>query len=209
MFDEEPEGDPHGECAVEILALRRHIERLQNPINLLERDTAKDIQRVAKERDDALLQVKSIKADADQWQRQFCETNEIKDALKLELQKIRDLVAAQVNDEALWFLNVSVTEAYLQQELRKLHALIEKHVTSKGTIVVDPSGKGDAKIIQEGMDMLPPNDQTALDLMSQEQRDALEKGELLPPNDSHRRGIKCPGCRRIVPVGTEHSCVIH
>ena len=40
------------------------------------------------------------------------------------LERIRSLVARQAADHALWF--VGATEAYIQQELRKLHALIEE-----------------------------------------------------------------------------------
>ncbi len=36
------------------------------------------------------------------------------------------LVNEQAEDEGLWFLARTVPEAYLQQELRRLHALVEK-----------------------------------------------------------------------------------
>ena len=39
-----------------------------------------------------------------------------------ELQK---LVDEQAEDEMLWFVTENITEAYLQQELRRLHAAIE------------------------------------------------------------------------------------
>lgn len=42
--------------------------------------------------------------------------------IKDELQK---LVDEQAEDYALWFLNVPIAEAYLQQELRRLHKAIE------------------------------------------------------------------------------------
>ncbi len=45
------------------------------------------------------------------------------------LADIRALVDEQAEDEALWALNLDgtlpISEAYLQQELRRLHALIE------------------------------------------------------------------------------------
>ena len=45
------------------------------------------------------------------------------------LQRIRALVDEQAEDEALWavypFGQQPIAEAYLQQELRRLHALIE------------------------------------------------------------------------------------
>ncbi len=41
------------------------------------------------------------------------------------LDHLRALVAEQAEDEGLWFDAQYITEAYLQQELRRLHALIE------------------------------------------------------------------------------------
>lgn len=38
---------------------------------------------------------------------------------------VRDLVNKQAEDEGLWFMAASASEAYLQQELRRLHTLIE------------------------------------------------------------------------------------
>lgn len=43
----------------------------------------------------------------------------------LQLEAIRALVAKQAEDEGLWFVAETAAEAYLQQELRKLHAVIE------------------------------------------------------------------------------------
>lgn len=46
------------------------------------------------------------------------------------LADVRALVDEQAEDEALWALNLDgtlpISEAYLQQELRRLHALIEE-----------------------------------------------------------------------------------
>ena len=42
-----------------------------------------------------------------------------------ELVAVRGLVEQQANDEGLWFVAHTAPEAYLQQELRKLHALCE------------------------------------------------------------------------------------
>ena len=36
-----------------------------------------------------------------------------------------DMVSKQAEDEGLWFIAETASEAYLQQELRKLHAAIE------------------------------------------------------------------------------------
>lgn len=43
-----------------------------------------------------------------------------------KLQSLFDLVERQAEDEGLWFVSiVTAPEAYLQQELRKLHAAVE------------------------------------------------------------------------------------
>jgi len=39
--------------------------------------------------------------------------------------KAWDLVQKQAEDEGLWFISESITESYLQQELRRLHKIIE------------------------------------------------------------------------------------
>ena len=41
------------------------------------------------------------------------------------MEEIVALVNEQAEDEGLWFEAVTAAEAYLQQELRRLHALIE------------------------------------------------------------------------------------
>lgn len=46
------------------------------------------------------------------------------------LETIRKMVEAQADDEGLWFAAKTAPEAYLQQELRKLHGLIE-HLVNK------------------------------------------------------------------------------
>ena len=44
---------------------------------------------------------------------------------KLDLKKLKKLVDKQAKDEGLWFKAKYVTEAYLQNALRELHAAIE------------------------------------------------------------------------------------
>jgi hypothetical protein len=51
----------------------------------------------------------------------FCQ----RDEARSKLGKIQSLVNEQAEDEGLWFKAVTAPEAYLQQELRKLHAAIE------------------------------------------------------------------------------------
>ena len=48
--------------------------------------------------------------------------------MEILLESIRNakgIIDKQAEDEGLWFISESITEAYFQQELRKLHALIE------------------------------------------------------------------------------------
>lgn len=50
----------------------------------------------------------------------------IKDQEKLNRwHKADELVLEQAEDEGLWFITDDITIAYLQQELRRLHAVIE------------------------------------------------------------------------------------
>ena len=70
-FDEEPDGDAHGECAAEITRLRAEVN-----------------------------------------------------ALRAERDALQEAVAMQAADDGLWFRAISAPEAYLQQELTKLHRLI-------------------------------------------------------------------------------------
>src|SRR3990167_3888280 len=46
-------------------------------------------------------------------------------ALEARLAAAQQLVNTQAEDEGLWFFATRVPEAYLQQELRRLHAVIE------------------------------------------------------------------------------------
>lgn len=41
-------------------------------------------------------------------------------------EKIQKLVNEQAEDESLWFIAETASEAYLQQELRRLHRMIEE-----------------------------------------------------------------------------------
>lgn len=52
------------------------------------------------------------------WEARMAEAEEA-------LAAIRALVDAQAEDEGLWFMAQTAPEAYLQQELRRLHALVE------------------------------------------------------------------------------------
>ena len=45
------------------------------------------------------------------------------------LRAAQRLVEEQAEDEGLWFIAMTAPEAYLQQELRRLHAVIEGQST--------------------------------------------------------------------------------
>ena len=45
-------------------------------------------------------------------------------------QNLRNVLDEQTNDDGLWFIAETCAEAYLQQELRKLHAVIEEYLGS-------------------------------------------------------------------------------
>jgi hypothetical protein len=44
------------------------------------------------------------------------------------LTRIQAVVNEQADDDGLWFVARSISEAYLQEELRRLHAVIEQAV---------------------------------------------------------------------------------
>jgi hypothetical protein len=47
------------------------------------------------------------------------------DRLREAATRVRQMVDAQALDEGLWFMAETAAEAYLQQELRRLHAALE------------------------------------------------------------------------------------
>jgi len=50
--------------------------------------------------------------------------------LTARLSAIRTVVDAQAEDDGLWFIAATAPEAYLQQELRRLHAVVEDAPTA-------------------------------------------------------------------------------
>ena len=58
------------------------------------------------------------------WEK-FAEAQKEIERLSEGLGKVRKLVDAQAEDEGLWFMAKYASEAYLQQELRKLHSAVE------------------------------------------------------------------------------------
>lgn len=53
--------------------------------------------------------------------------------LRAGIEELRLLVSTQAEDEGLWFLAETMPEAYLQQELRVLHAAVEAALLSPPT----------------------------------------------------------------------------
>jgi hypothetical protein len=56
----------------------------------------------------------------------------LKSAAAAEPTNARALVAKQALDDGLWFVAQTAAEAYLQQELRKLHAAVEAQINKPG-----------------------------------------------------------------------------
>lgn len=54
--------------------------------------------------------------------------------LTIALQDVQALVAAQAEDEGLWFLAQFASEAYLQSALRDLHAVVEGELSSAAAV---------------------------------------------------------------------------
>lgn len=46
-----------------------------------------------------------------------------------DLSDLKAIVDEQAEDEGLWFVAATAPEAYLQQELRRLHAAVEAHLS--------------------------------------------------------------------------------
>jgi hypothetical protein len=49
-------------------------------------------------------------------------------ALRIKIEKCREVVSNQAENEGLWFNPQTAPEAYLQQELRRLHAVVESNL---------------------------------------------------------------------------------
>jgi hypothetical protein len=64
-------------------------------------------------------------SELDNMNRLRVEALRERDDALLKLSTLRNIVSVQAEDEGLWFQAATAPEAYLQQELRKLHAAIE------------------------------------------------------------------------------------
>ena len=73
------------------------------------------------------------KSMEDVWRDAAREAEQERDSLKLQVSEIRSLADRQANDTGLWYISENASTSYIQQEFRKLHALIENVTTSKGS----------------------------------------------------------------------------
>lgn len=86
-----------------------------------------------------VIALRELKAERDRLQQQWSESDKAwlaarqeaqqvkaeRDRLREVATRIQQMVDAQALDEGLWFIAETAAEAYLQQELRRLHATIE------------------------------------------------------------------------------------
>ena len=101
------------------MSLKAQVRELQEMVYTLEQ-----------ERDQARASLAALLADFQPWVEGAKKAAFMgwEEAIKFSriLQKIRTLVEIQAKDEGLWFDARYATEDYLQLELRKLHAVIER-----------------------------------------------------------------------------------
>lgn len=69
--------------------------------------------------------IEELRAEVAQLNRNGITWREYYATEKAENEKLRAVVDAQAEDEGLWFQAETAPEAYLQRELRRLHAYIE------------------------------------------------------------------------------------
>lgn len=82
-------------------------------------DALEENARLTKRADDAHGAIKTLTQIVFEWKGRA-------ERAEAELAKLRQLVAQQAEDDGLWFNAATAPEAYLQQELRKLHAAVEE-----------------------------------------------------------------------------------
>lgn len=68
-----------------------------------------------------------------QWRLDYNDCAVERDRLRSGVERLRALVDEQAEDDGLWFIAQTAPEAYLQQELRRLHAEIEAFTHASST----------------------------------------------------------------------------
>lgn len=75
---------------------------------------------------DALEENARLARESEFHAKQCARVDELRHRAEADLAKLRQMVAQQAEDDGLWFRAATAPEAYLQQELRKLHAAVEE-----------------------------------------------------------------------------------
>ena len=75
---------------------------------------------------DALEENARLTRECEFHAKQCARVDELRHRAEADLAKLRQMVAQQAEDDGLWFRAATAPEAYLQQELRKLHAAVEE-----------------------------------------------------------------------------------
>lgn len=66
-------------------------------------------------------------------------TDDLRNRVLAYIKNLRGAVDAQANDQTLWFVAETVTEAYVQQSLRWLHRVIEENDEEALQKIIDQS----------------------------------------------------------------------
>jgi len=98
----------------------RRLERERNGLALAHADALEENARLKSEMESLEQALTDPENQPSQFGTVMLEWHEA------ELAKLRQLVAQQAEDDGLWFNAATAPEAYLQQELRKLHAAVEE-----------------------------------------------------------------------------------
>lgn len=108
-------------------------KRFTTPKNMLLTPNQARILELVAERDELRAEVQRLTELRDRWYDKAQEMEvgwdkaQIKnERLRAALAEIRTMVDRQAEDERLWFINCTASEAYLQQELRNLHDRVER-----------------------------------------------------------------------------------
>jgi hypothetical protein len=109
-----------------------YIERLETRVAELEAENAEMLEVIR----DALgtfeqqkNEIARLRGGWDEAQTYMALSLEREERLRAALREIREMVDRQAEDEGLWFIRVTASEAYLQQELRSLHDRVERLTT--------------------------------------------------------------------------------
>lgn len=86
---------------------------------------ADEIERLRAKGDESKRRAEARRQEVKRTRKGFRRCEAERDRLRADHQRVTDLVNAQAEDDGLWFNAKTAPEAYLQQELRRLHAACE------------------------------------------------------------------------------------